>query len=135
MAIRRAVRIVLFLILLAVIVSVGGTALLYFAMSRGPSVPATAMLVLKPAGNLQETVPDDVVGQFLGQDEGTVRGFVSSLKKAKRDSRIKSVLLLPGPLESPYWGKVQELRDAVLDFRRSGKKVTAFLESGGDREY
>jgi hypothetical protein len=50
--------------------SVGGTALLYFVMSRGPSVPATAVLVLKPAGSLQETVPDDVVGQFLGQDEG-----------------------------------------------------------------
>jgi protease-4 len=135
MALRRAARIVLFLILLAVIVSVGGTALLYFAMSRGPSVPAMAVLVLKPAGALQETVPDDVVGQFLGRDTDTVRGFVTNLRKAKRDPRIKSVLLIPGSLESPYWAKVQELRDAILDFRKSGKKVTAFLEYGGDREY
>jgi protease-4 len=30
---------------------------------------------------------------------------------------------------------VQELRDAVIDFRKSGKKVIAFLEYGGDREY
>jgi protease-4 len=135
MALSRAVRIVILLILFAVLVSVGGTALLYFAMSRGPSVPSTAMLVLKPGGDFQEVLPDDVVGHFLGQDAGTVRGFVSNLKKAKRDPRIKAVLLLPGPMESPYWGKIQELRDAVLDFRKSGKKVTAFLEYGGDREY
>src|SRR6476646_1061262 len=100
MALSRAVRIVFLLILSAIIISVGGTALLYFALSRGPSVPAQAMLVLKPAGSLQETVPDDVVGQFLGDDEGTVRGFVSNLTKAKRDPRIKSVLLVPGPLDS-----------------------------------
>ena len=30
---------------------------------------------------------------------------------------------------------MQELRDAVLDFRKSGKTVVAFLEYGGDREY
>src|SRR6185503_13974114 len=33
------------------------------------------------------------------------------------------------------WAKVQELRDAVLDFRTSGKTVVAYLEYGGDREY
>src|SRR5262249_17619960 len=37
--------------------------------------------------------------------------------------------------ESPYWGKVQEIRDAVLDFRKSGKPVYAYLQYGGDREY
>jgi protease-4 len=64
-----------------------------------------------------------------------VRGFIDSLRKAKRDPRIRSVLLTPTALESPYWAKVQELRDAVIDFRRSGKKVVAYLEYGGDREY
>jgi protease-4 len=135
MALGRAVRVVLFLVMFAVVVSVGGMAILYFVISRGPSIPDTAVLVLKPSGDLQETVPDDVVGQVLGRDTRTVRGFVSNLRKAKRDPRIKSVLLIPGSLDSPYWAKVQELRDAVLDFRKSGKKVTAFLEFGGDREY
>src|SRR5262249_20966351 len=53
----------------------------------------------------------------------------------KRDPRIANVLLLPSTLELPYWAKVQELRDAILDFRKSGKPVVAFLEYGGDREY
>jgi protease-4 len=132
---RRAVRIVLFLIAFAVFVSIAGTAALYFVVSRGPSVPTTAVLVLKPGGDLPEGTRDDVVGQLFGSDTGTLRGLVNSLRTAKRDPRIKSVLLMPSALSSPYWAKVQELRDAVIDFRKSGKKVTAYLEYGGDREY
>ena len=42
---------------------------------------------------------------------------------------------MPTHLDLPYWGKVQELRDAILDFRQSGKRINAYLEDGGDREY
>jgi protease-4 len=135
MPLPRAVRVIFVLIVFAVFVSITGTAALYFAMSRGPSVPATAVLVLKPAGTLQDMAPADVVGQLFGNDTRTLRGYVNSLRKAKRDPRITSVLLMPGAIDSPYWARVQELRDAIVDFRRSGKKVTAYLEFGGDREY
>ena len=45
------------------------------------------------------------------------------------------MLLKPTGFESPFWAKVQEVRDAVLDFKKSGKPVYAYLEYGGDREY
>ena len=135
MALRRGVRFVFMLIGMAVMVSVAGMFFLYFALSRGPAVPEESILVLRPGGQLNEILPDDVVGQLLGRETSTVRGFVRSLQMAKRDPRIRTVLLMPSTLESPFWGKVQELRDAVLDFRQSGKKVIAFLEYGGDREY
>jgi protease-4 len=45
------------------------------------------------------------------------------------------VLLKPTGFDSAYWGKVQEIRDAVLDFKKSGKPVYAYLEYGGDKEY
>ena len=38
-------------------------------------------------------------------------------------------------MSSPFWAKVQELREALVDFKTSGKPVYAFLEYGGDREY
>ncbi|HLG54626.1 MAG TPA: signal peptide peptidase SppA [Vicinamibacterales bacterium] len=135
MALRRGVGFVLAFLGMAVLVSLAGIVLTYVVMSRGPSVPASATLVLRPGGSLEEIVPDDVVGQVFGRDANTVRGFVDSLRKAKRDPRIKTVLLMPSTLQLPFWGKVQELRDAVLDFRKSGKTVVAFLEYGGDREY
>jgi protease IV len=134
-ALRRGVGFVLAFIGLAMLVSIAGITFMYLAVSRAPSVPSSATLVLRPGGELQEIVPDDVVGQVFGRDVDTVRSFVDNLRKAKRDSRIKTVLLMPASLQLPYWGKVQELRDAVLDFRKSGKRVVAFLEYGGDREY
>jgi protease-4 len=134
-ALRRGVVFVLVLIALAVVVSVAGVALMYVVVSRGPSVPSAATLVLRPGGELREAVPDDVFGQVLGRDATTVRTLVESLRKAARDSRVKSVLLRPSTLSSPYWAKIQELREAVVEFRRSGKTVVAFLEYGGEREY
>jgi protease-4 len=135
LAIRRGVAFVLTLIGLAILASIAGIFLMSAVVSRGPAVPRSATLVLRPGGQIQEMVPNDVVGQVLGREVATVRGFVESLQKAKRDPRITSVLLAPSTLELPYWAKVQEMRDAVLDFRTSGKTVVAFLEYGGDREY
>ena len=135
MALSRGARFVLTFIALAVLVSTAGIVLMVLLMSRGPVIPAAATLVLRPGGELQEVPPDDVVGQVFGRDVKTVHGFIENLRKAERDPRIRSVLLMPATLSLPYWGKVQELRDAVLAFRKSGKTVVAFLEYGGDREY
>jgi protease-4 len=119
---------------LAVMVSMAGIVVMYLAVSRGPSIPSTAMLVLRPGGEIQEMVSDDLFG-LLGRNTQTVRGFIDGLEKAKRDPRIHAVLLMPSSLSLPYWAKVQELRDAIIDFRKSKKTVVAFLEYGGDREY
>jgi protease IV len=134
-AVRRGVAIVLTIIALGMIVSFAGVAFIYLLVSRGPSIQDDSTLVLRPGGELQETGPADVVGQLIARDTMTVRGFVESLRLAKRDPRITGVLLMPSAIDSPYWAKVQEMRDAVLDFRKSGKVVVAFLEYGGDREY
>ncbi len=131
---KRGVKFVLVFVGLAVAFSLAGVAVMFLAVSRGPAVPAAATLVLRPGGEIQETVPDDVFG-LLGRGTNTVRGFVEGLEKAKRDPRIKAVLLMPSGLSAPYWAKLQELRDAVIDFKKSRKTVIAFLEYGGDREY
>lgn len=135
MSLRRGVMFVLALLGFAIVLIVGGTIVLYLLAGRGPSIPERATLVLRPGGELLDVRPDDIVAQVLGRDATTVRGVVESLRKAKRDPRITSVLLRPSTLQSPFWGKVQELRDALIDFRASGKEVIAFLEYGGDREY
>ena len=132
---KRGVRFVLVFIGLAVAVSVAGLAVMFLVVSRGPTVPSTATLVLRPGGEIQEVVPDDVLGLLGGRSTSTVRAFVSGLEKARRDPRIKTVLLMPSSLSLPYWAKVQELRDAILEFKKSKKTVVAFLEYGGDREY
>ena len=119
----------------AVFVSIAGFVLLYLVFGREPSVPANTTLVLRVGGDLSEVAQSNVVGYFRGGNTPIVRTIVENLRKAKADARVSAVLLKPTGFESPYWAKVQEIRDAVVDFRKSGKPVYAYLEYGGDREY
>ena len=107
----------------------------WLVVRRGPSVPDHSTLVLRIGGELVETPPNDVLGQVTGGARAqTVRSYVDALRRAKTDPRIDSVLIIPTPIQSPFWGKVQEIRDAVIDFRKSGKPISAYLEYGGERE-
>jgi protease-4 len=132
---RRGFAILFTLLGVAFFISMVGFALLYLAFGREPAVPSNATLVLRVGGPLTEVAPNDVVGYLRGTRTPTVRGLVDNLRKAKVDSRVRAVLLKPTGFESPFWGKVQEVRDAVLDFKKSGKPIYAYVEYGGDREY
>jgi protease-4 len=132
---RRGFAILFTLLGAAVFLSIVGFALLYFAFGREPAVPSNATLVLRVGGSLAEMAPNDVVGYLRGTRAPTVRGVVDNLRKAKVDTRVRAVMLKPTGFDSPFWGKVQEIRDAVLDFKKSGKPVYAYVEYGGDREY
>jgi protease IV len=132
---RRGFAILFTLLGFALFVSIVGFGLMYLLFGREPAVPSSATLVLRVGGSLSELAPADVVGYLRGSKTPTVRSVVDNLRKAKADPRVKSVLLKPTGFDSPFWGKVQEVRDAVLDFKKSGKPVYAYLEYGGDREY
>jgi len=132
---RRGLTILLTMLGSAVFISVAGLLALYLLFGREPSVATNSTLVLRIGGDLAEVAPVDVVGYLRGVRTPTVRAIVDNLRKARTDSRIRGVLLKPTGFESPFWGKVQEIREAVIDFKKSGKPVYAYLEYGGDREY
>jgi protease-4 len=132
---RRGFAILFTLLGIAFVISVVGFGLLYLAFGREPAVASNSTLVLRVGGDLREIAPADVVSYVRGVKTPTVRSVVESLRKAKVDARVRAVLLKPTGFESPFWGKVQEVRDAVIDFRKSGKPVYAYLEYAGDREY
>lgn len=123
------------LLTFAVLLSIGGMVLLYAFVGSGPTIPRHATLVLRPGGELFDVSPGDVFQYVSSSDVHTVRGYVETLRKAAHDDRITAVLLRPRGFTSPFWAKIQELRDALLEFRRSGKPVIAFLEFAGEREY
>src|SRR3954468_1164028 len=102
-------------------------------VGREPQVAGNSTLVLKIGGNLQEMEPAGVIGPFI-ENAPTVRGIVDALRKAKVDRRVSSVIIRPTSAAA-LWGKVQEVRDAIVDFRRSGKPIVAYLEYGGEQEF
>lgn len=132
---RRGLTLVLTLLGAAVTLSIVAFVALYLLFGRAPSVPSNAVLVLRVGGDLAETAPSDVVTYLRGSGAPTVRAITDTLRKAKVDKRVTAVLLEPTGFASPYWAKVQEIRDAVTDFRSSGKPVYAYLEYGDDRSY
>ena len=99
---------------------------LYLLVGREPSVPAGSTLVLRPTGGLPEVLPELAFG---ARDELTIRAYVELIRKAKADRRIAGILLKPGVLDSPFWAKIQELRDALADFKRE-RQVRPRLSPG-----
>ena len=133
MAVRKGVGIILGLLGIAVLISLLGMAAIFFAARGGPAVRDDATLYLQVDGNLSEIEPGGVVGQFLGA-QPTLRSAVDALRKAAADDRVKSVVLQPRG-GAPLWAKAQELRDAIVEFRKSGKPIVAYLEYGAEYEY
>jgi protease-4 len=63
-----------------------------------------------------------------------VRGLVEAVDRGAADPRVKGLVLRVGSVDAG-WARVQELRDALVRFRRSGKPSWAHLEFAGNLEY
>ena len=116
------------------LVAVIGIAFLANSFSR-PSVAENSVLRLNVSGSLPDYTPEDPFAKAVGIGQTqSFTGLLTQLRKAKIDNRIGGVLLdinFPGI----GWGKADELRDAIADFRTSGKPVYAFMEIGSNKEY
>ena len=132
MAFSRAVRFVFSFIGAAIVLSMMGVMLMLFLSGRGPSIAENSILWLRMPSSLGEQTPNDIFGLF--EQRTTVRSVVDTLRKAKRDERISGVVIIPSTA-SAMWGKVQEVRDAVIDFKTSGKPIVAYLEFGAGQAY
>lgn len=130
---RRGVALVLILISLAIILSISAVGFVFLFLGREPGVAANSTLVLRVSGDLAEAEPGGVFDQFL-ETPPTMRSMVEALRKAKVDRRVAGVVILPTGANG-LWGKLQELREAVVDFKTSKKPIVAYLEYGGEQEY
>jgi protease-4 len=131
--VRRGVWLVLALVSVAVVISAAGLVMTALLVGRGPQVAGNSVLLLRVSGDLQEIEPGGVIGQLL-QQPPTVRSVVESLRKAKVDRRVTGVVIRPTGTAA-LWAKVQEVRDAIADFRSSGKPIIGYLEQGGEQEF
>ena len=132
---RKTVLIIGSILGVLIIVAIIGIALLWGAI-RGsePTIRDNSVLMLRVSGALPDYSPDDPFKRVFGGPDQSLTGLVMQFKKAKIDKRIK-VILLDINLSGVGWGKAEELRDAIADFRTSGKPVYAYVEFGSNKEY
>ena len=133
MALRRGVWLVIILILVAVVISAAAMIAMAVFIGGEPRIQGNSTLVLRIGGDLQEVEPGGLVESFL-EPPVTVRSVTEALRKAKVDRRITSVIIRPSG-SAALWAKVQEVRDAIAEFRTSDKPIVAYLEYGGDQEF
>jgi protease-4 len=113
--------------------------LLIFAALRfrekAPAIAENSVLVLRLQGEIPEKPPVELP-PLLGGDgpRVTLSGVWTTLKKAAVDSDIKAIVLEPENLAAG-WGKLEEMRSDLEQFRKSGKPVYAYLRTPGAREY
>jgi protease-4 len=132
---RKTILIITTILGALVLVALLGFALLLGALGqREPNIRDNSVLVLRVAGPLPDYVPDDPLRKLLGGPDESLSNLVLQFRKAKSDKRIKAVILDIN-MSGAGWGKSEEIRDAIADFRSSGKQVYAYMEFGLNKEY
>ena len=92
-------------------------------------------LVFNLEGEVPERAPVELgFPLFRERPTLTVEQVWRNLKQAAADSRIKAVIFEPRDL-AIGWGKLQEIHQELLEFRKSGKPLVAVLRGAGTMEY
>lgn len=107
------------------IVSVAGMV----ASSSGSETKVSdkSVFILDLNGSVEERVQPNPLSQLLGEDFETygLDDILSSIKKAKEHEKIKGICLDAGAFAcSP--ASLEEIRDALKDFKESGKFIVAY---------
>ena len=128
------------IIFLVFFILAAAAAVSYFLMDWGRpavTVPLHAYLEINLSGELQEiAAPDFFSNVILGIRPLSMNELWMNIRKAKADDRIDAILLRMNLLACD-WAKMTELRDAILDFRKAGKKAYAYIDEAPDfdKEY
>jgi len=132
---RKIALIISSVVLGLILVVLIGIAITVSAFRRSaPTIADNSVLNLRVAGSLPDYVPEDPLRKFFGNNDQSLSNLILQFKKAKVDNRIK-VVLLDINMSGAGWGKSEEIRDAITDFRSSGKPVYAYMEYGMNKEY
>ena len=119
--------------LFGIIIGIFGVMSLVGMVASGQAtknVKENSVLVLKLQGDLQEQAQDDVLGQLTGNTFNSLGmdAISSAIKKAKVNKDIKGIYLETGILSADV-AQLQELRDQLVNFKKSGKWIVAYSDN------
>ena len=100
-----------------------------------PALKDNAVMVMKLQGQIEDRTEDDWLGELTGKQFNNIgmNRILSSIRKAKNEDKVKGIYLETGILETDY-ATLQEIRNALADFKKSGKWIIAYgdaLSQGG----
>ena len=124
------------IILSSIVLFIIGMVTLFGIMAASDTetiVKKNSVMILDLNGTLVERTQEDPLGilsQLFNDDSNTygLDDILSSIKKAKEKEDIKGIYLQANSLGTSY-ASLQEIRNALLDFKESGKFVIAYADS------
>ena len=124
------------IILSSIVLFIIGMVTLFGIMAASDTetiVKKNSVMILDLNGTLVERTQEDPLGilsQLFNDDSNTygLDDILSSIKKAKENEDIKGIYLQANSLGTSY-ASLQEIRNALLDFKESGKFVIAYADS------
>jgi len=103
--------------------------------NRPVSVADGSTLVLDLEGDVPERLPAEIPIPILqSQTSLSVEQVWDTFRRAATDSRIRGVLFEPHGLDIG-WGKMEEIHDEIVQFKKSGKPIITYLRNPTAREY
>ena len=100
-------------------------------------IKSNSVLVLNLNGIINERAPDNPFENFYGNTNPKVLGLntlLSIIKKAEKDNNIKGISLYANYIETDY-ASLDELRQALLHFRKTGKFVYSYSDNMSQNVY
>ncbi len=90
-------------------------------------VEDNSVLVLQLNGEITDQKQENIIGRFTGGDinQMGLNEITKAIKKAKANDKIKGIYIEAGAVSCGY-ATLQELRNALADFRTSGKWIVAY---------
>lgn len=106
--------------------------LMFMGMAMGTSAPKVeknSVLVMKLDGTLSERAeenPFDMLMGGTGTSALSLENMLKAVKQAKENENVKGIYMEAGMLSAASPAMLQELRDAIVDFKESGKFVLSY---------
>jgi protease IV len=102
-------------------------------------VSENSVMCLDVSGSLSERVNDNPLNSLkIFNDKFDKYGLddiLSSIDKAKKNPDIKGIYIIASHLSDASYGSIQEIRNALSDFKKSGKFVVAYSDGYTQKMY
>lgn len=132
-----AARVAVSLIAIAVLIAL----LAFLLHDDSPKVPKTAALIVNPAGSIVEQIGGDPVQDAIDAVRGAsapetlLKDLVDAIDAASDDERIEVLVLDLNSMGGAGMSTLQTLKDAILKFKGSGKRVIATADTYSQGSY
>ncbi|MFA6824040.1 MAG: signal peptide peptidase SppA [Bacteroidales bacterium] len=107
-----------------------------------PNIEENSVLVIKLDKPIYDREVSDFSNLFMSDKEDIdvsssigLTEFIAVINKAKSDPKIKAIMLDLSIIQANGWATVQEMREALVSFKESKKKIYAFSDTYTQNAY